>query len=42
MRSPEPAVEVVYARPDRQRVVRVPLRDGLTAQEAVQASGLAR
>jgi uncharacterized protein len=38
----EAVVEVVYARPDRQRVVRVPLRAGMTAQEAVAASGLAR
>jgi hypothetical protein len=42
MSSPEPAVEVVYARPDRQRVVRVPLREGLTASEAVLAAGLAQ
>ena len=42
MSSSEAAVEVVYARPDRQRVVRVPLRAGMTAQEAVAASGLAR
>lgn len=42
MSSNEAAVEVVYARPDRQRVVRVPLRAGMTAQEAVAASGLAR
>jgi len=35
-------VEVVYALPDRQRVVRLPLRDGMTALEAVQASGLER
>lgn len=41
MCSPEPAVEVVYALPGRQRVARVPLRDGMTAFEAVQAAGLA-
>lgn len=35
-------MEVVYARSDRQRVVRVPLRAGMTAQEAVAVSGLAR
>jgi putative ubiquitin-RnfH superfamily antitoxin RatB of RatAB toxin-antitoxin module len=35
-------VEVVYALPDRQRVVCVPLRDGLTALEAVRAAGLER
>jgi hypothetical protein len=35
-----PSVEVVYALPDRQRVVAVPWRPGITAQEAVQASGL--
>lgn len=40
MHNPEPAVEVAYARPDRQWVVRVPLQDGLTALAAVQASGL--
>lgn len=34
------AVEVVYARPDCQRVVAVPLGAGMTALEAVQASGL--
>jgi uncharacterized protein len=34
-------VEVVYALPERQRVVRVPLPpSGLTAGEAVQRSGL--
>ena len=40
MPSPEPAIEVAYARPDRQWVVRLPLRDGLTALGAVEASGL--
>ena len=35
-------VEVAYALPDRQRVVQVPLRDGMTALEAVQAAGLER
>jgi hypothetical protein len=40
MSGPEPAVEVAYARADRQWVVRVPLQDGLTALAAVQASGL--
>ena len=40
MSNPEPAVEVAYARPDRQWVVRVPLQDGLTALGAVAASGL--
>lgn len=34
-------VEVVYATPGRQRVVRVPLVDGLTASEAVEVSRLA-
>jgi len=33
-------VEVAYARPDRQRVVSVPWRDGMTAHEAVLASGI--
>jgi putative ubiquitin-RnfH superfamily antitoxin RatB of RatAB toxin-antitoxin module len=41
MCNPEPAVEVVYALPDRQRVVRVALREGLTALEAVQKADLA-
>lgn len=36
----EPYVEVVYATPDVQRVVRVPLTPGLTAMQAVKASGL--
>ena len=40
MSSPEPAVEVAYARADRQWLVIVPLRDGLTALGAVQDSGL--
>jgi len=35
-------VEVAYALPDRQRVVQLPLRDGMTALEAVQAAGLER
>lgn len=40
-RVPErPAIEVVHALPDRQRVVGLPLHEGMTAQEAVQASGL--
>ena len=42
MSSPDAAVEVVYARPDQQRVIRVPFRAGMTAQEAVAASGLAQ
>jgi len=42
MSSPEPAVEVVYARPARQRVVRVTLREAMTAHEAVQVSGIVR
>ncbi|MCM2311938.1 MAG: RnfH family protein [Steroidobacteraceae bacterium] len=41
MCNPEPAVEVVYALPDHQRVVRVPLRQGLTAIEAVREADLA-
>ena len=36
----EPAVEVAYALPDRQTVVRVKLFDGMTALAAVEASGL--
>lgn len=35
-----PFVEVVHALPTRQWVVRVPLTDGLTAIEAVRASGI--
>jgi len=38
----EARVEVVFALPDRQRVVQLPLRDGMTALEAVQAAGLER
>lgn len=33
-------VEVAYARPDRQRLVRVELAAGATARDAVRASGL--
>lgn len=40
MSSPDAAVEVAYARADRQWLVSVPLRDGLTALGAVRASGL--
>ncbi|RPI12399.1 MAG: RnfH family protein [Lysobacterales bacterium] len=41
MARPEPSiVEVVYALPDRQTVLCVPLTAGLTAIEAVRASGL--
>ena len=40
MQRPEPVVEVVYALPQRQRVVQVALREGMTAREAVSASGL--
>lgn len=42
MSSPEPAVTVVYARPERQWEVRVRLREGMTAEEVVRASGLVR
>lgn len=35
-------VEVAYALPERQRVVELPLRDGMTALDAVQAAGLER
>jgi putative ubiquitin-RnfH superfamily antitoxin RatB of RatAB toxin-antitoxin module len=35
-----PAIEVVYALPDRQRVVGLALTEGLTAMGAVRASGL--
>jgi len=40
--DPEPSIEVVYARPDRQRVVVLALRPGMTAAEAVEAADLAR
>lgn len=42
MSGPDASVEVVYALPERQRVVRVPLREGMTALEAVEQAGLAR
>lgn len=42
MSSRDGVVEVVFARPERQSVVRVPWRAGLTAREAVEASGLTR
>lgn len=42
MSSPEAVVEVVYARPDQQRVVSVAHVDGMTAERAVMASGLLR
>ena len=35
-----PGVDVVYARPERQCIVRVALVDGMTALDAVAASGL--
>ena len=35
-------VEVACALPDRQRVVQLPLREGMTALEAVQAAGIER
>jgi len=41
MAAPEsPRVEVVYALPDRQRVVYVELAAGMTVTDAVTASGL--
>lgn len=40
MQPAEAVVEVAYARRDRQRVVRVPLREGMTAGEAVAAAGV--
>ena len=40
MPGPEPSVEVAYARADRQWVVWMPMREGLTALGAVLASGL--
>ena len=35
-------IEVAYAKPERQRVVRLPLAPGLSAIAAVQASGILR
>ena len=40
MAGAEASVEVAYALPDRQRVVRVPLRPGMTALDAVRAAAL--
>ena len=42
MSEPDASVEVAYALPDRQRVVRVPLREGMTALDAVRAASLER
>jgi len=42
MAQPDAVVEVAYARPERQWVVGVRWRDGMTAAEAVAASGLLR
>jgi putative ubiquitin-RnfH superfamily antitoxin RatB of RatAB toxin-antitoxin module len=39
--DPEPGVEVVYALPDRQRVITLPWQPGSSARDAVEASGLA-
>jgi putative ubiquitin-RnfH superfamily antitoxin RatB of RatAB toxin-antitoxin module len=39
-RPDSPGVEVVYALPDRQRLVEVPLREGMTAWQAIEASGI--
>jgi len=33
-------IEVVFARPERQRIVELPLGEGMTARQAVEASGL--
>jgi putative ubiquitin-RnfH superfamily antitoxin RatB of RatAB toxin-antitoxin module len=41
-RPEEPTVEVAYALPDRQTVIRVKLAERMTALEAVVASGLLR
>jgi uncharacterized protein len=40
MAAASPEVEVVYATPDDQRIVRVPFTPGLTAEEAARRSGL--
>ena len=42
MAQPEAVVELAYARPEQQWVIRVCWRDGMTALEAVEASGLLR
>ncbi|NJD30880.1 MAG: RnfH family protein [Gammaproteobacteria bacterium] len=43
MAAREPhTVEVAYALPERQRVVVVEFREGLTARQAVEAAGLLR
>jgi uncharacterized protein len=43
MSAPEaPTIEVVYALPERQTVVRVPLAEGMTALDAVEVAGLLR
>jgi len=42
MALPDSLVEVAYARPERQWVVSVSWREGMTAIEAVDASGLLR
>ncbi|MCU0255422.1 MAG: RnfH family protein [Vicinamibacterales bacterium] len=39
-RPDSPTIEVVHARPERQRVVVLPLAEGMTAMQAVLASGL--
>ena len=39
MASEDDTVEVVYATPEVQRVVRVPFTPGLTAAEAVRRAG---
>lgn len=39
-RPDAPTIEIVHARPDRQRVVELPLAEGMTAMQAVRASGL--
>ncbi|HUL93564.1 MAG TPA: RnfH family protein [Burkholderiales bacterium] len=41
MKVPQVTVEVVFARPGRQSVHRVPLPAGSTVQDALEASGLA-
>lgn len=42
MQHPDAGVEVAYALRDRQRVVLVPLRAGMTAADAVACAGLAQ
>ena len=39
-RPESPGIEVVYALADRQRLVEVPLHEGMTARQAIETSGI--